>query len=381
MKKIVYLVLILFVFSSCQNSNSEKPIIAKTPFKTYTFKLDFINYRASYGRFLKNETPLFYFYHHIYSDHIIIYNEQQEKIDSVSLTDYTTNINPVVSVDFLNSDTISLRTKRDVIYLINSEAELLKTISTSMIQNQLNDSLLEIYNKISYSDKYQGALISNYNDKGNPYGLNDYCDYIRYYMEKDVNTERLVLIDNVFADSLNIHHFIQNLEKQIIDSSYFASIMYKTYFVNDALLMYESFTAKLYQISLQNRKIEKTVNIKSKYPGAITQPLIDLNSNHKDCFEKMKRYGHGNDYGQILSVYFSNYTQMYYVAVGHTKKTDSDKEKRYSIIAYDKEFNRIGESELLLSTPRLWADKGVFLRVETPDDDKQIKLEYYEFIK
>lgn len=251
-----------------------------------------------------------------------------------------------------------------------------------MIQEQLKDSCLTISNRISCSDTYQGALISVFNGKGNPYGFDQYCDLLRYSMKKNVDTKRLILIDNVFADSLSIHHYIKGLEQAILDRGYFADIMYKTYFVNNSLIMYPPFSPTLYQVSLKSGIVEKIIPIKSKHSNTIFIHHINIESSNEECLKGVETYAKGYNDGMIESVYYSNYSQKYYVAVRHKKQTDSDKEKRYSILAYDTNFNKIGETDLMFNPVGIWSEKGVYI-YDTKDNisEKQIQLKYHEFIK
>ncbi len=384
MKRLFYFILILIIFGACQNTDTKQSplLISPTPTKHYTFNLDFVRYRANFGRFEKQGTPFFYLYHSIYSKQIDIYNEQQQKVDSISLRQYKKPNNPVVYVEFLNSDTISVRTERGIIYLINSKSELLKVIDVNAIQSQLNDSLLDICYHMEYSKTYQGVLISGFNGEGNPYGFDQYCDLLRYFMKQHIKRKRLILIDNVFADNLTIHHYLKGLEQYIVDKGGFANIIYNTYFLKDKLIMYSHQNEQLYQISLQTGKIEREIPIKSKYPTAIVTPIMKIGEDSEQCLKDIDKDAFPGDEGAVDSFYYSPYTDKYYVGVRHKKQTDSDKEKRYSILIYDTDFNKIGETDLMLEPVGIWSEKGFYINNLSEEvNEKQIKLEYYEFIK
>ncbi len=386
MKYLFYILVFFFVITSCQNIDDrgyiQEKVISEKALKTYVFNLDFIKYRTNMGRFVKNEMPFFYFYHPIYSKHIDIYDEQQNKVDFVSLDKYQVDNNRVVYVEFLNGDTISIRNKLGIVYLINSQSELLKIININMIQEQLNDTLLNVSNHIFYSNTNQGALISKFNGQNNPYNLNQYCDLLKYFMQECVNKKRLVFVENVFADSLIIHHSVGQLEKALVDSSCFANIGYKVYFANNSLIMYCNYDSNLYQVSLNSKEVERIIPIESKYPTSIITSPFKIGNNSNDCHKSMRNYSVCSDGGLIESVYYSSYTEMYYVAVRHKRKVESDKEKRYSILAYNKKFKKIGETDLMFNLPLIWDEKGVyFYGMEKNIGKKQIQLKYYEFIK
>lgn len=328
----------------------------------------------------ENNEKYFYFFKHLYTKDISVYNEKQKKIDSINIKQLSSYNNPIVDVNFLNSDSIILRSKSNIIHLINNKGELLKSFNPfAHFKNKINSTYTFFP---SYISPKKSIILSTYNDIYNPNSMDEYCSYLKYFMKASFSSKRFIVVDNIFTDSIKFEHKIEGLEFQYTDTNYFSNCYHSSYYNGDYLFVFSVFNDHIYQYSLENFKLIRKIKIQSKHSKKLyTSPLL-LDDN---CWSKTRDFGRTVNNGMISDIHFNNYDNSYYVTV--RKPCDNNKEEdllRYSVIKYDENFDLINESRLFETGFSFMDNKGLFFQIQNTNNNDQTnrnyrKYNYYEF--
>lgn len=374
--KYTLLLISIIIFFSCSNIKKDKSLLKKS-FKTFSFDIGYNTSRIAQGMYEENNEKYFYFFKHLYTKDISVFNEEQQKINSINIKKLSSFDNPIVQVNFLNSDSIILRSKLNLIYLINNKGDLLNTFNPfAQFKNNIDSTYTFLPSIITPK---KSIILSTYNDISNPYSTQNYSEYLKYFMKASLSCKRFIVVDNIFTDSLKYEHKIEGLEFQYTDTNHLSVCGHKSYVKDNYLLVYSIYDDHIYQYSLDNFELLKKIKIQSKHSKKLysSPHLIDEN-----CCENMKGFGLTGDNGMICDIRFNSVDQSYYVSV--RKPTEESKEDdllRYSVIKYNENFELIDESRLFESGGSFMDGKGMFFITQHKNDDDRKKriYNYYEF--
>jgi len=211
MKKNILFFSFLVILFSCNRVPSMKMKVLGKTYKEISFDIGYNIARINVGVFQEHDKYFFYFFNHVYTDTIQIFDKKGEKVGYVNISKYNVPHSEIVEVFFLNEDTIFLRSKQEVIYLIHKNSNLIKAIDLRNKNLFGLDSLYDI-NWVGMLNDTTALFFTIYSNVNNPYRENNYCKHLKYYVKNAFHSKRLMFVQNLYADSFTVQHRLRDFE-------------------------------------------------------------------------------------------------------------------------------------------------------------------------
>ncbi|WP_093670006.1 hypothetical protein [Tenacibaculum sp. MAR_2009_124] len=146
----------------------------------------------------------------------------------------------------------------------------------------------------------------------------------------------LFKVEDIFADSLKVSYGLDNLYNNFSDANHVNIEGNNFVFFKDKIVFNSAYSDSLYIINPVNFKIQTKIKLHSKYSKINIRPV----TNQQQSEEPSIVNSNFRTNGQIRSVKYYKKKDVYFVFASHKPQ---QKERNWSIIILDKNFNQIDE--------------------------------------
>ncbi len=260
---------------------------------------------------------------------IVLHSLESEKTLKIDLSRLDLFQEKVMAFEILNLDTILILPYYSTkIYCLNRKGDVWKIIDfKSYLPKDGNYELKRSATPFHYKDN---SLIFS-------------LEYL-YNNEKDMYSFRrkrnaapiLFKIENVFDDSRKVSYGLKNLYNNFSDANH-ANIEGNNFaFLKDKIVFNSAYSDSLYIINPVSFEIQRKIKVSSKYSNVNIRPV----TNQQQSEDPSIVNANFRSNGQIRSVKYYKKKDQYLVFVSHKPQ---QKERNWSIIILDKNFNQIDE--------------------------------------
>jgi len=343
-----FLLLISFIlffgtFLSCKN----KKHVKFTAVKEYVFKTDFTYNRSKviYSKELKKE--IIYFADITTKKKISFFNFNGLKLYETPLNHIYNCGQEIGSFEVLNKDSIVvLSLYSDIVFLLNKNGVCKKTIYLDSLICDVHKNSNEYYN-INYIGNNRFLFAASWLGSDTIKIPQNTFQYYEYFFRNLTIRPKLVSLDIFNPDKTNFNWGF--------DSAYFKiskDNKLNLFFENDKyeitdknIFFYSWYSNKIYKLNRGTQKLEKEIIIQQAGEEIGVKPKHISKENQNYIFDSIN-IGLQTE-ASIIKVVFDKYRNLFYVIIAHKHDIKfKGKDRLYTIIVYDKDFEKIDEITL-----------------------------------
>lgn len=335
-----HFVIFIFIIYSCSNNTPNNEVdISFNLEKNINFRTGFNDFN---GKIISFDDEIFMGFMNAQTYKKIVLHpiNNPEKIIEIDLTQLEKRGEKIMDYEIISKDTILvLSWYTNKLFFINEKGEIWreKTIGPLKMNKMKCDikfELTTLFNPLFINDSTLICGIEPYMDTDEF----DNLPYAEFYEKlNNINAPRLVKIDNIFADSLNLTFGLDNFYKRFMKNTEDRREMLGYNFVNDKIICYSRYSDSIY-IFDEDFNIENIVCIVSEITEKIGMEHIPLKAVEQDMNLISEMY---LSQSIISCIHFVKHSKCYLVTVTHRK--DNNNRSNWSFIALDTDFNLIGE--------------------------------------
>lgn len=381
--KIFYFILLscFFIIVSCDEKKSTLSLNIKGEI---SFDTGFNPESKFSGAFFDKNTreEVIYFAEPVTQKIIKFFNTEGKILDSISLKNLSQVTPTINSLKVISRDTILFFNYTQII-VVNKTGNVRKQIDLQkLVENDKSDDIFEFND--AYGSGYEidnSSIILNLNWVKNKRTKTD-LSYEEFFL-RNYDKPSIIKINNFLTDSISYTFSKQNHYRSFTEKPKIFSEGFNCKQINNRTFIMSNYTNFMLIYDKNKLKVIDKISIFSDFTAIGREPLnIDDSSfASKETFEKAKMAG------AITNLFYNYKTKEYFVVVRHQIEKDfiyKEKERPFSIIKYDKNFNKI--SEVIINQNKLdyfgykliQTQSRIMILNNKNTDDKKISFTIFE---
>lgn len=333
--KYILLITLFFVVGCSKNRVSSN----FKPKNNITFDVGFNPSFEFCGSFFdkKNSNELIYFADPVTNKVIKFFNPNGKIQDSISLKNLSKATSTILSLKVISKDTLLFFNYTQII-AVNSKGNVFKLIDLQFLTQ--NDPSNEIYEFMSNNEANKNSLLLGLNWVKNKNENKDLSD-VEYFSES-FKKPSIIKINKFLSDSISYTYSSHNHYNSLYNSPKIFSERFRYKQTNNKVFLISFFSNNLLEYDINKLVVLKKIPIVSDFTKIGIEPLKvdDPDFSSETVIQKNKMAG------AITGLFYNYKTKQYIVLVRHQIEKDfvyKEKERPFSIIRYDKSFNKISE--------------------------------------
>lgn len=362
------------LISSCINKNLKE--IKITPIKNLEYETGFdYNYKNAkvfYSQELNRE--LIYFADIVTQKKISFFDLNGKKLYDIPLNYVTNNGYDIDSYEVLNKDSVAVLTLyNNIVFLLNKKGDCLKTVYLDSLIKDKNKNRFEYYS-IKYKNKNNFVLAANWlGSDTSKIPQNSYA-HLEYFYRNLPLQPKLVSLNIFNSNQHNVLWGLDSAYSKITKNNELNIFVETNKFLSTEknIFFYSWYSNKIFQINKENLQLEKkiTIDANGQNIGVVPKYLNQKNQNY--IFDSVS-IGLQSQ-ASISNVIFDKYRNFFYVIIANKHDIKyKGKGRNYSILVYDKNFEKINEvyldKELYLPSLLFPCKEGVLIGIDSKTND------------